>query len=143
MSIQLNPYMYFDGSAREAMVRYATIFGGELSMLTFGEAGMPASAGPADSIMHAQLTAADGLTLMASDIQAGQELPRTGAISIIISGRDEPQLTSCWEQLSADGNVTSPFARAPWNDIFGSCSDKFGVSWIVNVVSDGRPIPVP
>jgi PhnB protein len=142
MTIQLNPYLYFGGSAGAAMEFYRGIFGGELKSVTFAEAGMLESAGQPDWVMHSQLTASNSLTLMASDTEAGAATPDLGSVSIIISGREEAELIRCWDLLSADGTVTVPLARAPWNDIFGSCLDKFGVSWIVNVVSDERPIPV-
>lgn len=40
MSTTLNPYISFDGNAREAMEFYETVFGGNLELSTFGEAGM-------------------------------------------------------------------------------------------------------
>jgi PhnB protein len=26
-----------------------------------------------------------------------------------------------------------PLEKAPWGDTFGMCTDKFGVSWLVNI----------
>ena len=37
----LNPYISFRGTAREAMEYYAALFGGELTLSTFRDFGMP------------------------------------------------------------------------------------------------------
>jgi len=72
MASRLNPYISFDGSAREAMEFYADVFGGELNASTFGElGGMEGADG--NKIMHAQLETPSGFTLMASDTPPGME----------------------------------------------------------------------
>ena len=35
----LNPYLNFDGNAREAIEFYRDVFGGELNVMTFGDMG--------------------------------------------------------------------------------------------------------
>ena len=52
MASRLNPYLTFDGDARQAMEYYKGVFGGELNLNTFGEFGDAGSPG-ADKIMHA------------------------------------------------------------------------------------------
>ncbi len=54
MSSRLNPYISFDGDARQAMEFYEQVFGGTLRMNTFAEFGM-ADGPQADKIMHAML----------------------------------------------------------------------------------------
>ncbi|HEY3199149.1 MAG TPA: VOC family protein, partial [Actinomycetes bacterium] len=39
MASRLNPYISFDGNAREAMEYYNGVFGGALTLNTFGEYG--------------------------------------------------------------------------------------------------------
>ncbi|MCO8269995.1 hypothetical protein M1L60_05240 [Actinoplanes sp. TRM 88003] len=39
MASQLNPYLTFDGTAREAMEFYRSVLGGDLKVNTFGEFG--------------------------------------------------------------------------------------------------------
>ncbi len=55
MAPLLNPYLNFDGNAREAMEYYKEVFGGDLTMHTFGETG-GAGEEYADKIMHGMLT---------------------------------------------------------------------------------------
>ncbi|MFD6072692.1 VOC family protein, partial [Amycolatopsis lurida] len=40
MASRLNPYLSFAGDARQAMEFYKSVFGGELTLNTFGESGM-------------------------------------------------------------------------------------------------------
>ena len=138
MASRLNPYISFTGTAKQAMEFYQQLFGGELRMNTFGEFGA-ADEPYADQIMHAQLDTPAGYTLMASDTPPGME-PRIGsAITISISGDDEPTLRGYWDGLSAEGTVEVPMARQMWGDSFGQCVDRFGVRWLVNISSAGTP----
>ena len=139
MGIQLNPYLSFRDNAREAMGFYRSVFGGELTSSTFGE--FHASDDPAeqDKIMHSTLTAPGGLTLMASDTPNRMEYTAGNNYSISLSGDDEAALRGYWEKLSAGGTVTMPLNPAPWGDTFGMCTDRFGVSWLVNITGAGSP----
>ena len=87
MSSRLNPYIGFDGTAREAMEFYRSVLGGTLTMSTFGEYGMPEGPG-SDGIMHAQLETDAGYTLMASDTPPGMEYTPGSSITISLSGDD-------------------------------------------------------
>ena len=40
MATFLNPYLHFEGVARDAITFYAAVFGGEPSVMTYGEMGM-------------------------------------------------------------------------------------------------------
>lgn len=129
----LNPYVNFRDNARDAMGFYKAVFGGELTMSTFADFG--SSSGPADAnlIMHSQLETPAGFTLMASDTPAHMEFKGSGNISISLSGTDEAALTGYWNALSDGAKIIEPLARAPWGDSFGMLTDKFGVSWLVNI----------
>ncbi|HEU0180845.1 MAG TPA: VOC family protein, partial [Agromyces mariniharenae] len=67
MPARLNPYLTFDGQAREALEFYRDVLGGTLEMTTYAEGGMSQGADDADRIMHGQLETESGFTLMASD----------------------------------------------------------------------------
>jgi PhnB protein len=139
MSISLNPYLGFRDTARQAMDFYQSVFGGDLTSSTFAE--FQASEDPAekDKIMHSMLSTDSGLTLMASDTPNSMEYTPGTNYSISLSGgsEDEAELRRYWDMLSDGGTVTMPLDRAPWGDIFGMCTDKFGVSWLVNIAGSG------
>src|SRR5690606_18867366 len=129
MASVLNPYLTFDGTAREAMTFYRSVFGGELKLNTFGELGAPDSP-DADRIMHAHLTTDDGFTIMASDVPGEMPYEAPRGISVSLSGDDE-RLRSYWDALSEGGTVTMPFEKQVWGDEYGMCVDRFGVPWMV------------
>jgi PhnB protein len=129
----LNPYISFRDNARQALEFYRDVFGGDLTLNTFGEYGDPNQPG-ADNIMHGQLQADNGFTLMAADTPPGMDLTPGGNITISLSGDDEKELSGYWDKLSDGGSVTMPFEKQMWGDLFGMCTDKFGVPWMVDVV---------
>lgn len=133
MSTILNPYLHFTGNAREAMERYQQVFGGELTVMTYGDLGMEGA--EAGQVMHAQLNAPEvGVTLMASDYIDGMgtpTLPPNGHVSL--SGDEPETLRAWWEGLADGGTVHEPLSMKPWGDEFGAVTDRFGVDWLMNI----------
>lgn len=134
MTVQLNPYLNFRDNAREAMEFYQSVFGGELRLTTFGD--LQASQDPAeqDKIMHGMLETDDGLVLMGADTPSAMEHVPAAGFAVSLSGDDEPRLRGWWEALSTGGSVMMPLEPAPWGDIFGMCTDRFGIEWMVDIV---------
>jgi PhnB protein len=132
---RLNPYITFSGNARQAMEFYERVFGGSLTLQTFGEYGAP-DAPEADKIMHGQLETASGFTLMGADTPPGSEHNPGTNISVSLSGDDADELRGYWEQLSDGGTVSTPLEKQMWGDEFGMCVDRFGIGWMVNI---GQP----
>ena len=134
----LNPYISFRGTAREAMEFYRSVFGGELDLSTFSDFQMPdVGEDEANLIMHGQLAAPGGLTLMGADTPRSMELAEGSNITISLSGDDDTELRGYWDKLAEGGTVTMPLEVAPWGDAFGQLTDKFGVSWMVNIAGSG------
>ena len=133
MASRLNPYITFtDGKAKPAMEFYKDVFGGDLTMNTFGSFG--AEGEPhADQIMHSQLETGSGYTIMASDIPPGMPHNPGNTITISLSGDDGAELHRYWDRLSDGGTVTMPLEKQMWGDEFGQCIDKFGITWLVNI----------
>jgi PhnB protein len=131
MASRLNPYISFAGNARQAMEFYKDVFGGSLTMNTFGEMGA-ADAPEADKIMHATLETPSGYALMASDTPPGMEHKPGDNISISLSG-DDAELRDYWEKLADGATVTIPLEKQMWGDEFGALVDRFGISWMVNI----------
>ena len=135
----LNPYLNFRGQAREAMEFYQSVLGGELTVSTFGEFQMPGvEDAEKDSIMHSQLTTPAGFTLMGADVPS--HMP--GEISngtLSISGNETDEIRGYFDALAEGGQVGMPLDQAPWGDYFGQLTDRFGVSWLVNIAGPGQP----
>jgi PhnB protein len=136
VSSRLNPYISFADNARQAMEFYRGVFGGELTMNTFGEMG-GAAPGDENKIMHSQLETPAGYTLMASDAPAGMPLSEGSSISVSLSGDDAADMRSWFAKLSEGGSVTVPLEKQMWGDEFGMCVDPFGIQWMVNISQPG------
>jgi PhnB protein len=129
-TVNLDPYIFFNGNAREAMNFYKDVFGGELTVTTFDE--MPSPDMPEElkgKLMHAMLKG--DVTIMASDSREASE--QAAKIELSLSGDDEQKLTSYFEKLSDGGKVKSPLKKEAWGDTFGQLIDKYGIEWMVNI----------
>ncbi len=135
MASRLNPYLTFDGTARQAMEFYRDVLGGELVLTTYGEGGMSQGAEDADRVMHSQLETPAGYVLMAGDVPPGTPGDPTSGAQISISGDadTDAELSAYFERLAEGGTVTEPLVTAPWGDKFGMLKDRFGISWMVNI----------
>ncbi len=138
MASRLNPYLNFKNNARQAMEFYRSVFGGELSMNTFQEFQASQDPSEADKIMHAQLEASDGILFMAADTPNGMPYEEGSNISMSLSGETETELRGYFDKLAAGGTVMQPLEKAPWGDTFGMLTDKFGVTWMVNINGEGQ-----
>lgn len=133
--MRLNVYLFFDGTCAEAFERYQAIFGGEfMARLTYGDGPDTLHVDPAHThrIMHVSLPIGNA-TLMGSDI-AGTEAHRPGsnfAVSVHPETRDEGDRV--FQALAEGGEVTFPMQETFWGSYFGTCRDRFGIHWQVNV----------
>ena len=132
MATRLNPYLNFPGTAREAMGFYESVLGGTLTVMTFGDVGAEGVADP-EHVMHAMLETPSGFTLMASDLPPGMEHQPGNNVNISLSGDDADELRGYWDALSKEATVVMPLERQMWGDDFGSCIDRFGIHWMVNI----------
>ena len=133
MASRLNPYLSFKDTARAAMEFYKSVFGGELTVSTFGDYGMPVEPAEKDKVMHAQLITATGFWLMGADTPGHMAYTPGTNFSVSLSGDDDAELRGWWDGLSAGATITQPLEMAPWGDSFGMLTDKFGVAWLVNI----------
>jgi PhnB protein len=134
MATTLNPYLNFRGNTREAMGFYRDVFGGDLTTATFKDFGASTDPSEDDLIMHADLQAPDGVRVMAADVPTRMEYePGTNDFAMSLSGEDENELRGYFDKLADGGTVTMPLEKAAWGDMFGMCTDRFGIRWLVNV----------
>ena len=132
----LNPYIGFAGSARQALEFYHSIFGGELSVVTYKEYSMSEGPDQDNLLMHGMLITEKGMRIMAADTGTTLKPGDPSKIAIMIEGDDKEALSSYWQKLSADGSVIQALEAAPWGDIFGQCTDKFGIEWMINITEN-------
>ncbi len=134
--VTLNPYINFQGQAREAMSFYQSVLGGDLTVTTYAEGGMGGDhQEAADLVMHAMLTTPGGLVLMGADTPEGMPYSPGDNVGVSLSGgpEDEEELRGVYERLCDGARTTLPLERAPWGDHFGMVTDRYGIGWMVNI----------
>jgi len=132
--MQLNTYFFFTGQCKEAFEFYAKVLGGKIEMM-LPHTGSPAEQHvPAewrDKILHARLVIGDNV-LMASDAPPGRQ-SKTGGFAVNISLRDAAEGERIFRALEESGNVLMPYSETFWAERYGMLTDRFGVTWMVNV----------
>jgi PhnB protein len=118
LEIILSPYLNFNGNTADAMKFYQSVFGGELTMQTFGEANMVESPDQKNLIVHAALKVSDTFSLMASDTLPSQPTKLGENVRLSLSGSDNNRLTEIFSRLSQGGKVEMPLAKQFWGDTF-------------------------
>lgn len=147
MSLTTTTHLNFHGTARQALDFYRSVFGGTVHATTYAEVGMPADAPGADRVVFGQLDGDHGIRLMAYDIPgqgdpavtAGSTRRENGATltdrtffqSLRSDSLDE--LQHFWEALADGAEVVEPLAASPWSPGFGMLTDRFGVTWVLDV----------
>ena len=130
----LNPYLSFAGNCREALTFYQSCLGGELNLQAFADSPMgeqlPEEA--RQGIMHGCLSTG-ALTLMASDAGCMQEKLSPGnAVSLCLNCGSDEEIRAVFHKLSEGGTVVDPLADMFWGATFGTLTDKYGMSWLLN-----------
>lgn len=129
----LIPYLNLDGADTGAAMKfYQSIFGGDLVMQTFGEAGMAKTDEEKDFVIHAELKT-DTFTFMASSGHADNKVNFGDSVNMSLVGVDTETLTSWFNKLSEGGKIDLPLAKQFWGDIYGQVTDKYGIHWMVNI----------
>ncbi len=132
--MKLNPYITFNGNARDALAHYSSVLGGEPQINTFDEFGDPPPGVDPKGVMHATLETDAGFALMVSDNAPGGPEVSGNNISVSISGDDADAMRGYFQGLSESGEVVVPLEKQMWGDEFGMVVDRFGINWMVNII---------
>ena len=133
--MMLNVYLTFNGNCREAFEFYRTVFQSDYQVLqTFGDGpddmGFPEAKN--SEIMHVSLPVGSSV-LMGSDTGTEESSAIVGNnFSISYEADSKEQTDDIFAQLSDGGDVTMPLQETFWGSYFGSCTDKFGINWMVS-----------
>jgi predicted 3-demethylubiquinone-9 3-methyltransferase (glyoxalase superfamily) len=122
--------MFQDGNAQEAMSLYASVFTG--ARIERIERYGPGEPGPEGTVKVAQVDL-NGHRLMFSDSFVKHEFTFTPSISLFVDFASAEELDSGFAKLAEAGNVFMPVDNYGFCRRFGWCSDRFGVSWQLNL----------
>ena len=132
--MQVNPYLNFNGDAREALAFYEKALGGKSGhVMTFGDTPS-AEHVPADwgnKVMHASLELPGGNSIFLSDAPPGMyEKPAGTYVSINVDEAAEAE--RIFGELAQNGQVQMPLEKTFWAERFGMVVDRFGIPWMLN-----------
>ncbi|MCC6198583.1 MAG: VOC family protein [Burkholderiales bacterium] len=134
--MRIEPYLFFDGNAEEAIAFYRKALGAELLMLMrYKESPEPPPPGMVppgydNKVMHASMKIGESV-VMASDACMGK--PHFQGFSLSISLRKEADADRVFAALADGGKVEMPLGKTFWAPKFGMVADKFGVGWMVSL----------
>ena len=133
--MQIQPYLFLDGRAEEAIEFWRKAVGAEVQMLMrwkdCPDKGNAPTPMPDDKVMHASIRIGDS-TILASDGNcSGQVKPQGFALSL--TAKDPAEAQKLFGALSEGGEVQMPLGKTFFSPAFGMLADKFGVSWMVYV----------
>ncbi len=133
MSTTLTTYLTFGTNCREAMNFYKGIFGGELQIMTMGDAPDSDKQPPEakDLVMHAYLKT-PGFEIMASDSMMGQTPKNGDSVTLALGATSNEEAEKLFNALSAGGKVTMPLEETFWAHRFGMLTDKYGFPWMIS-----------
>jgi PhnB protein len=128
---QVYPYVFFDGTCREAMTFYQSCLGGELTLLPVGETPMAAQMPPEmhHQILHSMLRSGE-FTLMASDMLGPEGVVRGNDVHLCLVCGSKDEIEAHFERLAAGGQVGHAL-NEEFFGTFGDLTDRFGVRWML------------
>jgi PhnB protein len=133
--MQVQPYLFFEGRADEAIEFYRKTLGAEVLMLMrFSESpdAPPPGMVPPDwenKIMHSclrvgetEIMASDGCSTGTSSFQG---------VSLSLEVASEAEADRLFHALGEGGQVQMPIGKTFFSPRFGIVADRFGVSWMI------------
>ncbi|MBL7259509.1 VOC family protein [Paractinoplanes lichenicola] len=147
MAITTNTHLNFRGDARAALEFYQSVFGGHLTVVAYSDFGMPKELPDAGKVVFGQVTADSGFTILAYDIpsQAVPTAPLTPTTRengmtltgerffVAVGGDTADEVSALWDKLADGAEIVEKFGPSPFSPGFGMLTDRFGVTWILQV----------
>jgi PhnB protein len=135
-------YLNFNRKTEEAFRFYQSIFGGD-----FGNDGIaryrdmppsddlpPVPEADLDLVIHIELAILGGHILMGSDApeSMGFRVQHGNTMHLNLEPDTKEEAQRLFDALSEGGNISMPLQDMFWGAYFGSCTDKYGINWMVN-----------
>lgn len=125
------PFLMFQNGKAEAALDFyvATVPGSRIvSIERFGAEGP----GPEGTVLRAHIEIA-GQPVMAHDSFISHGFDFTPSFSFFLDCADEGETERLFAALGEGGQVLMPLDNYGWSRRFGWVSDRFGVSWQINL----------
>ncbi len=141
---KVSTYLNFPRNTEEAFNFYKSVFGGEFTdgIHRFSEVPPQKGAPPTaeedkNLVMHVVLPILGGHVLMGTDApeSMGFAVKPGNNMYINLEPDTRTETKRLFDALSAGGKVEMQLQEMFWGDYFGSCTDKYGISWMFNCSS--------
>jgi predicted 3-demethylubiquinone-9 3-methyltransferase (glyoxalase superfamily) len=130
MSQKIRTFLMFEGRCEEAMNFYVSLFS-DAAIISIRRYG-PSEAGAEGAVMQATF-AINGQTFMCIDSPVKHGFTFTPAMSLFVDCGSDAEIGELFSKLSDGGQILMPLDSYPFSRKFGWLSDKFGVSWQLNL----------
>jgi PhnB protein len=149
MAITTTTHLNFRGDARRALEFYQSVFGGNLMVVAYGDVGMPKDQPDADKVVFGQVTGENGFRIAAYDAPSQSPAAAASAATtrengltltgerffVAVSGESAEEISALWDKLSDGAAIVEKFGPSRFAPGFGMLTDRFGVTWILQITA--------
>jgi uncharacterized glyoxalase superfamily protein PhnB len=101
MTIRVTNHFNFRGNARAALEFYQSVFGGDLTLVTYKDAHNVQDPAEADQVMWGQVTAKNGFQVMAYDVPSRMPWePGMNAFFVSVRGPPAGEISALWDLVT-------------------------------------------
>lgn len=124
------------GNTEEAFNFYKSVFGGEfISIMRFKDTPekdrVPAN--DQEKLMHVALPIGGNILMGTDALESVGHVVKPGSnMSISVDTKSEEEANKIFNAISTGGKVAMPLEKMFWGALFGMCTDKFGIQWMVS-----------
>mgnify|MGYP001571890398 CR=1 FL=1 len=124
---KITPFLWFDKEAQEAAKFYSSVFKGKITSKSIMNDTPSGEIGTSSGTVEIYNVEIHGLefTLMS----AGPLFKINPSISFHVKCPTIEEVDALWKKLSEKGEVLMELGKYPFNERYGWCNDKYGVSW--------------
>jgi predicted 3-demethylubiquinone-9 3-methyltransferase (glyoxalase superfamily) len=132
MARSVTTFLMFEGAAEVAMNFYVSLFNDAriVSLERYGSGEV----GPEGTVKLASFTLC-GRAFFCSDSPVKHDFTFTPSMSLYVDLDSEAEIEKVFEQLAEHGKVYMPLDQYWFSKKFGWVSDRFGVSWQLNLAA--------
>jgi PhnB protein len=139
MTVTSTLHVNFRGQAAEALAFYQSVFGGDLVLVRYGDSDVDTGQGPdqAEQVVWGQVTSPSGFHVMAYDVQDSLPWsPGENPFYLSLRGTDADEIARLGGALAGSEGATVhvPFGPSAFSPLYGKVTDRFGVTWVVDVI---------
>jgi len=135
MTVKATAYLMMDGNAKEAIRFYEQALDAKvLTIITYGETPDLPAGDLEGLVAHAKLKIGES-ELMLSDSPSKLTVVQGNQVTICISTQDVEKSRRFFQALELEGVVKMPFQETSFSAAYGSLTDKFGVTFLIDTES--------